>query len=214
MTQPRITVCVPIFGRPQRTCRLIDNLRTQTINNFQVYLIGDGCPQWQSMLDDESGFIQEIIKEEEQKGNEWIAINLTQNYGGFGYHIRNLMKELADGKYLCFIDNDDIVTPYHLEFYLSEIENTDLDLVYYNTWNNSINLLRNVQPTAGLIGHSELCIRTEFYQTLPEQGGFYGHDWVMIQNMLNATHKHKKASSQEWTYKVMGTPAKREEGID
>ena len=214
MNAPLITVCVPIFGRPQRTCRLIDNLRRQTISNFQVYLIGDGCPQWQAMLDDESGFIQDIIKEEKQKGNEWIAINLSQNHGGYGYYIRNLMKELADGKYLCFIDNDDLVLPNHLELYLSEIQNTDLDFVYYNTWNNSINLLRNTQPTAGLIGHSELCIKTEFYQSMPEQGNFYGHDWVMIDWMIQNSSKHKKASSQEWTYKVMGTPAKREEGID
>ena len=214
MNAPLITVCVPIFGRPQRTCRLIDNLRRQTISNFQVYLIGDGCPQWQSMLDDESGFIQDIIKEEKQKGNEWIAINLTENHGGFGYHIRNLMKELAEGEYLCFIDNDDCVKNEHVEYYYNGINGSGMDFVYYNTWNNALNMLRDTQATQGLIGHSELCIRTEFYKTIPEQGGQYGHDWEMIQWMLSATTQHKKADSHEWTYKVMGTPAKRETDID
>lgn len=214
MTTPRISVCVPIFGRPQRTCRVIDALRRQTINNFQVYLIGDGCPQWQSMLDDETGFIQEIIEEEKVKGNEWIAINLTENHGGYGFHIRNLMKELADGEFVCFIDNDDWIKPNHLEFYLSEIENTDLDFVYYNVWNNALGVLRNAQLSMGLIGHAELCIRTEFYKTLPDQGNQYGHDWSMIENMKEMTFKHKKASSHDWTYRVMSTPAKRETDID
>ena len=141
MTQPRITICVPIWGRPQRTARIIDCLRRQTINNYQVYLIGDGCPLWQGDLDE--GWVQEIIKEEEQKGNEWIAFNLEKNFGGYGHYIRNLMKELADGKYLCFIDNDDVVKINHLELYLSEIENTDLDWVFYNTWNNALGTLRD-----------------------------------------------------------------------
>lgn len=214
MTTPRITVCVPIYGRPQRTIRLINCLRNQTIKNFQVYLIGDHCPQWQSMLDDESNFIQNIIKEEEEKGNDWIAINLTENHGGYGFHIRNLMKDLADGQYLCFIDNDDVVKMNHLELYLSEIENTDLDFVYYNVWNNTLGILRDAQLSAGLVGHAELCIRTDFFKNVPEQGGDYGHDWGMIEHMKGMTTKHKKASSQEWTYKVMGTPAKRETDID
>jgi hypothetical protein len=209
---PRITVCVPIYGRPQRTLRLIDCLRKQTINNFQAYLIGDGCHVWQGILDQE--IMLEINEEEKAKGNEWIAMNLAVNYGGYGYAIRNLMKDMADGEYLCFIDNDDIILPNHLEHYLSEIENTDLDFVYYNTWNNALNILRDTQPTAGLIGHSELCIRTGFYQEIPEQSAEYGHDWEMIQWMLKSTMKHKKASNPAWTYKVMGTPAKRETDID
>jgi glycosyltransferase involved in cell wall biosynthesis len=212
MTQPRITICVPIWGRPQRTARIIDCLRRQTINNYQVYLIGDGCPLWQGDLNE--GWVQEIIKEEEQKGNEWIAFNLDKNYGGYGYYIRNLMKELADGKYLCFIDNDDVVKINHLELYLSEIENTDLDWVFYNTWNNALGTLRDAQATQGLIGHSELCIKTEFFKNVPNQGSHYGHDFDMIDWMIKNTSKYKKAESHEWTYKVMGTPAKRETDID
>jgi glycosyltransferase involved in cell wall biosynthesis len=212
MNTPRITVCVPIFGRPQRTARLIDCLRKQTINNFQVYLIGDGCHVWQADLDE--GWVQEIIKEEEDKGNEWIAFNLDKNYGGYGYYIRNLMKELADAPYICFIDNDDVVKINHLEHYLSEIENSNHDFVYYNTWNNALGILRDTQATAGLIGHSELCISMEFYRGVPDQGDFYGHDWEMIKWMIEHSHSHKKANSHEWTYKVMGTPVKRETDID
>lgn len=212
MSKPKISVCVPIYGRPQRTLRIIDQLRQQTLTNYQAYFIGDSCPQWQEILD--NGIMQDIIREEEQKGNEWIAINLDEHYGGFGYHIRNMMKELSDADFICFIDNDDCVLPNHLEHYLSEIENTDLEFVYYNTWNNALNLLRDSQASMGLIGHSELCIRTSFFQIVPNQSGNYGHDWEMISWMINHTSKHKKANSKEWTYKVMGTPAKREEGID
>lgn len=208
----RISVCVPCYGRPQRTERIIDCLRNQTVNNFEVFLIGDHCPNFQQKLD--SGYFAEIIQEQLLKGNSWHAWNLFKNYGGFGYQIRNMMKHLANGQYICFVDNDDWVKEYHVQHYLSEIENTDLDFIYYNTWNDALGIVRDTQASMGLIGHSELCIKTEFYKTLENQRDFYGHDWHMIQNMMYMSSKHIKSSNSDWTYKIMSTPAKREQNID
>lgn len=212
MTTPRITVCVPIYGRPQRTARLIECLKNQTINNYELWLIGDGCPQWEIAMQTQE--MQDDVKKQRQLGNFWHTVNLPHNYGGFGHHIRNCMKFLASAPYLCFIDNDDVVKNNHLEHYLSKIENTFLDFVYYNTWNNALGILRDTQPTAGLIGHSELCIRTEFFRQVPLQTQQYGHDWQMIEWMLLNSSHHMKGVTNEWTYKVMGTPAKRETDID
>ncbi len=213
MIKPRITAVVPCFGRPQRTMRIIAALQDQTINDFEVFLVGDHCEHFQTLLD--SGFMMRLIEDERQKGNYFHAWNLYQNKGGFGYYIRNLMKMLANGKYLCFIDNDDWIKQYHFQHYLSEIENTDLDFVYYNTWNDALGLIRDTKPTMGLIGHSELCIRTEFFKSLPfNQSDRYGHDWEMIEYMLSITDKHKKSSNPDWTYKIMSTPMKRETLID
>ncbi len=208
----RLTVCVPCYGRPQRTERIIDCLRNQTVNDFEVFLIGDHCPDFQRKLD--SGYFSEIIQQESVKGNSWHAWNLFENTGGFGAAIRNMMKHLANGKYICFVDNDDWVKNYHVQHYLSEIENTDYDFVYYNTWNNALNLIRDTQASMGLIGHSELCIKTEFYKLISEQGSEYGHDWKMIEQMLSMTSNHRKSDNPDWTYKIMSTPMKREENID
>jgi len=208
----RLTVCVPCFGRPQRTERIIECLRNQTVNDFEVFLIGDHCPDFQQRLD--SGYFAEIIQEQSLKGNSWHAWNLFKNFGGFGYQIRNMMKHLANGKYICFVDNDDWVKEYHVQHYLSEIENTDYDFVYYNTWNHGLGILRDTQASMGLIGHSELCVRTEFYKAMNPQGDFYGHDWAFISEMCAASSKHKKSDNPDWTYKVMGTPAHREKHID
>lgn len=212
-TQPRITVCVPIYGRPLRTRRLIDCLRKQTISNVQVFLIGDACPLWQTELD--SGFIDAIVADEAAKGNEWIAMNLEKNFGGFGFHARNLMKTLATGTFLCFVDNDDVLSPRHLEFYLSEIEGTDLNFVYYNVWDETRRGIRDAQLQACRIGHAELCIRTAFFRDSPDEPTHYGHDWVMVDGMLKRTSKFKKSSSPMFcTYSVMSTDTCREIGID
>jgi glycosyltransferase involved in cell wall biosynthesis len=213
MIKSRITVCVPIFGRPQRTQRVIDCLLNQSINNYDIWLIGDNCPQWGLKLRENNNFTEQVL-EQYDKGNRLYVLNLPENHGGYGYYVRNMIKHIALAPYVCFVDNDDWVAHNHLEHYLSEIENTDLDFVYYNTWNNALNILRNTEPKMGLIGHSELIIRTDFFRGVPNQTPEYGHDWKMIEWMIQNTTKHKKANSKDWTYKVMGTPAKRETEID
>ena len=87
MNPRRLTVCVPCFERPQRTERIIDCLRNQTVNDFEVFLIGDHCPNFQQKLD--SGYFAEIIEEEKLKkgfkklirqGHIWNAIYGTKAY--------------------------------------------------------------------------------------------------------------------------------------
>lgn len=211
MTNRRITVCVPCFGRPQRTKRIAECLANQNIDNYEMFFIGDHCNAFESLISD--GFWDRLGEFTRSRNVDLFAYNLANHFGGYGYAIRNKMKRLASGEYLCFVDNDDYVSANHLQHYLSEIENTDYDFVYYNTFDNSRGIIRNVEPAMGLIGHAELCIRTDFFATLPDQSAHYGHDWEMIQDMLNKG-KHKKAESPNYTYKIMGTPYNREQYID
>ena len=54
-SRPRITVCVPIYGRPARTLRAIDCILNQDINNWEAILIGDNCPDFNKLLNVRSG---------------------------------------------------------------------------------------------------------------------------------------------------------------
>lgn len=207
----RITAIVPCFGRPERTKRIAECLTNQTINNYEVFFIGDNCPDFQSLLD--VGFWSGLTQEAEKKGNKIVAINFANHFGGYGYHARSLAPFICSSPYLCYVDNDDVVLPNHLENYLSGIEGTDLDWVYYNTFNEAIGLVRDSKASPGLIGHAELCIRTGFAATLEQEKPEYGHDWAMIQEMMSKTDKYKKIENPH-TYIIKGTPAKREQGID
>ena len=42
-----LTICVPCFGRPERTIRLVNQIATQSIGNWEAYIIGDCCDQFQ-----------------------------------------------------------------------------------------------------------------------------------------------------------------------
>jgi len=208
----RITVCVPVFGRPERTKRLIRLIEKQTISNFEVILVGDNCPQFEEYL--QSDEWHEVVQSQLALGNEWHGVNFPNHYGGWGYAARNWMAYVAQGEYLVFVDNDDWVYHNHLEHYLSEIENTDLDFVFYNSYMYMSDKELNVQLQASKIGHSDIIIRTAFFRTLSPQDNNYGQDWRMIQQMMRKTRFYKKAKSKMYTYVIRSSDHGREQGID
>ncbi len=204
MSQYRICSITPCWGRPARTRRVINNILAQDINNWEAFVIGDGCPIFQGIIS--SGEAEFYRKVAESQGNKLHIFNLEKNYGGFGYHIINYAIKNNNSNYVVFIGNDDIVAPHHFSHYLSEIENTDLDMVGYNTCMTFLPLNHCIRPTSfqpGLIGHSEIIVKSAtarmFEHTLT-----HGHDWEFIQNIYKLG-KSKIAKSRNTTYFVTHT---------
>jgi GT2 family glycosyltransferase len=207
----RISIVIPCYRRPQRTRRIINNLLSQTINEWEAFVIGDGCPHFQEMID--SGEVDAFIKRASEHGNKLHCYNLDKNYGGHGYFITNYATKNAVGKYFVFGGNDDILLDNHFEHYLSEIENTDLGLVYYNTFIGPMNSLRIPKLERSQIGHSEIIVKTELLREF-EHTPKYGHDWDLISFLLSKNTKHKKSTSNNYTYIVTHLPGKTIDFID
>lgn len=199
MNNPRISIVVPCWGRPARTRRIINNILSQSINNWEAFIIGDGCPQFQTMI--ESHEVEYFKNAAQEKGNVLHCFNLDKNYGGYGYFIANYAIKHALGNYFIFAGNDDIILPNHFEYYLSEIENTDLDLVYYPTFIGPSRTIRFPELSAGKIGHSEVIFKTEFIKNILHSSE-YGHDWKFIQEIIDKNPKHKKSESDYTSYIV------------
>ena len=207
----RLSLSMPCYGRPQRTIRAINCIANQNINGWEAFVIGDGCPVMQDFID--SDYFKDIIEMCSYNGNDLIINNNPVNQGGHGFAITNRNIEEAEGKYFVFFANDDIILPNHFENYLSQIEGTDLDFVYFNSEVKPTNSLRIAQLQYGSIGHSELIVRTEFLQQMPMHDEHYGHDFALIQNMMQ-NGKHKKAENCSATYHVMSLSDRKEQGID
>lgn len=210
--EKRLTLSVPSYLRPQRTIRAINCIANQNTNDWEALVIGDGCPVMQDFID--SHYFSDIVTECKSKGNDLLISNNSINKGGHGYVITNKNIQFARGKYFMFYANDDIILPNHFENYLSQIEGTDFDFVYFNSFVKPNNSIRNSSLQYGSIGHSELIIKTDFLNRIPQHDAEYGHDWALIQNMINAGGKNKKSSSPEITYHVMSLSDNREKYID
>lgn len=207
----RLTLSMPCFGRPQRTIRSINCIANQNVNGWEALVIGDGCPIMQDFID--SNYFAELVEECSNNGNDLYIDNALINKGGHGYDITNRNIMLATGKYFVFYANDDIILQNHFENYLSQIENTDLDFVYFDSFVAPRNSIRNAQLQYGSIGHSELIVKTDFLRRMPLHNQDYGHDWILIDNMIRKG-RGKKAINASPTYYVMSLPDNKEKGID
>lgn len=199
----RLTAVLPCFGRPERTKRIIQNVLSQTIDGWEVFIIGDGCPNFQKLIDEgyDKSAQFEICRE---KGNKIHFYNLETNHGAHGYYIMNQVIQLARGKYFVWLANDDTILPTHFENYL-EIEKTDYDYMYFDSYIEPTHEARISQLAPSCIGHSEIIVKTELAKRLKPHSPHYGHDWDFITEMASIG-KGIKASSINQTYRVMRVP--------
>jgi hypothetical protein len=112
-----------------------------------------------------------------------------------------------------FLDNDNVLLPNHFENYLSEIEGTAYDFVYFDI------LVRGERWKTRLaysqIDQGAVIVKTQMLRQIPPQSPLYWKDWEMIQHLLAKDCKHKKSGNAP-TYHMMTNSKHREdpEGID
>ena len=206
-----LTLCVPCFQRPKRTLRAVEAVLAQDMNNWEAFFIGDGCPEFQKLID--NGDFNRHIEAAKLNGNKLIVRNLKEHFGGWGYEVRNKIISTAVSKYTIFLDNDDTIKHNHFSNYFNAINDTEYDFVYLNTWIEPIDRPRISELTFGKIGHHEIIVKTPFLQSMPPQIHQYGHDWTLIKHMMEKG-KYAKAISEKQTYIVKALGDFRTDTID
>jgi glycosyltransferase involved in cell wall biosynthesis len=193
---PRITISMACWGRPQRTQRAIMSILAQSVYDFEAFVLGDGCPVFKPVTYD----------------NRFISFNM-EHTGGYGFEQTNYAIEHATAPYICFMGNDDVLAGNHFATRLSEIENTDLDFVYFDIW--MLRELHIPKLKYGKIGDGHMIYRTESLRQIGPWGPEYGNDWDAIHDVMLTGGKYKK-SNLPATYYCMGNPDNRTdpEGID
>jgi len=199
----RITISIPCFGRPERTKRSIECIINQNINDWEAFIMGDCCPDFQKLID--NGHLENIKQQQLQKGNIIHYFNSKERGGGHGYKLTNHAIQNATGEYFVFYANDDIILPNHFENYL-EIESKDLDYMCFHSWIDPILQPRIVSLQQSQVGHSEIILKTELAKQLSPHNARYGHDWDFINEMVEKG-KGEISKSELYTYRVMHVPA-------
>lgn len=181
--------------------------------DYEAFIIGDCCPYFEQYRHT-SEFLDKL-RIAKDAGSRILAANFPVNFGHCGYAITNYAIRHARGKYFMFYANDDVISPDHLDNYLSHIEGTDLDFMYFD---GSVRGERKeYQLKYGYIGHDSLIIRTEFLKQMPPHGKKYGHDFQLIKHMMQATKRYSKAPpGTPATYHIMTNYSNRidPEGLD
>lgn len=116
MQKPLVSVIIPTYKRTAYLKLTLDSIQNQTFQDFEVIVVDDGTPTEENRL----------LCEQYEKV-QYIKI---ENSGGPAKP-RNLGVQKAKGKYIAFVDDDDIWLPTKLEKQVAILEqNTDFGLVH------------------------------------------------------------------------------------
>lgn len=116
MQKPLVSVIIPTYKRTAYLKLTLDSIQNQTFQDFEVIVVDDGTPTEENRL----------LCEQYEKV-QYIKI---ENSGGPAKP-RNFGIQKAKGKYLAFVDDDDIWLPNKLEKQVRVLEeNLDFGLVH------------------------------------------------------------------------------------
>ena len=115
-TGPVVSVLISTFNRPQYLSIALASVLQQSYRNLQVIVINDGG-------EDLSGLINSL------HDPRLIFINRKENRGK-PYSLNEALNR-ADGKYVAYLDDDDLYYPNHIEILLNALEHqTDCQVAY------------------------------------------------------------------------------------
>lgn len=111
-----ISIIVPVYNVEKYLKKCIDSIMNQTFKNFELILVDDGSTDGSSNICDEY-----------EKVDKRITVVHKRN-GGLS-SARNAGIDIANGKYITFIDSDDFVDNRYCEYLYSTIIEYDADIV-------------------------------------------------------------------------------------
>jgi glycosyltransferase involved in cell wall biosynthesis len=112
MKDPKVSVIIPSYNRFDSLLVAVESVFAQTYKNIEILIINDGSTDIRYKSHNFPKHVSTIHLEENQK-----------KIHGFGPgSIRNFGTELAKGKYLAFLDDDDIWLNQKLELQIKALE--------------------------------------------------------------------------------------------
>ncbi len=119
---PLISVIVPVYNVEKYLEKCLDSILSQTFRDFEVILIDDGSG-------DGSGEICRRYAQEDKR-----VRYVRQENGGAG-QARNYGVNLAQGKYIAFVDSDDYIDARMLEVLYENITRSGADVASCGVYN-------------------------------------------------------------------------------
>ena len=117
METPLISVIVPVYNSELFLSKCLSSIINNTYNNLEIICVNDGST-------DKS---YEILNEFANKDSR---IHIINKINGGSARARNEGLNIAKGKYIAFIDSDDIISLKYFDFLMKCVLETKADIVY------------------------------------------------------------------------------------
>ncbi len=174
-TEPLISVIMPTYNRAHLLPQAINSILNQTYKNFEFIIINDGS----------SDKTQKVLKEYQKKDHRIILLSNDENKG----IVTSLNKglEIAKGKYIARMDDDDISLPRRLERQVYFLEaNPDITVLGSNIQLPKSHIYKkhhDIHENA-IISHFETPL---YHPTVMMRTSFFKKHNLKYDNEFNAT---------------------------
>lgn len=167
MIKPKVSVIIPIYNAEAFLTPCIASVLRQTFIDFEVLLIDDGSS-------DHSAFIcQQFMRQDAR-----VTVISKENEGVSA--TRNLGLKLAKGKYIAFVDADDILVEEALEMMVYVMEENRVDAVFTNHFYlyGDRKIYRDPRIPGGVYSITEL--RSQLIDDGTLSGMLFGSVWAAL----------------------------------
>jgi len=118
-----VSVIIPVFNIEKYIKKCIESVISQTFKDLEIILIDDGSTDLSS----------EICKEFEKKDQRILVIS-QKNQGLSAARNRGI--KISSGRYLTFVDGDDLIEKDMIEFLLDDLLKNDADISVCGIWDS------------------------------------------------------------------------------
>ena len=115
---PKVSICIPTYNRKDYLKKTLESVFAQTYRDYEVVIVDDGSTDGTDQMIEESNYPIRYFWQKNQ--GEPSA--------------RNKLLELAESKYITFIDSDDLLLPCALEELMNLVEYNGSDVVAYSSY--------------------------------------------------------------------------------
>jgi glycosyltransferase involved in cell wall biosynthesis len=118
------SIIIPTHNRDQLLARAVNSALGQTVGEIEVIVVDDGCT-------DQTAEVMEVFKRYDPRV---IYLQIPSALGLSGGLQRNEAIKIARGEFICYLDDDDVMTPWSVEGRGSFLEGReDLDFCWGRT---------------------------------------------------------------------------------
>ncbi len=181
MSAPLVSVLMTSYNREKYIEDAIESVLSSTFRDFELIVVDDGS----------SDRTVEIARSYEKKDGRVKVYQNEKNLGD--YHNRNKAASYASGRYLKYIDSDDMIYPYGLQVYVEAMEKypdtalavssrNDIPMEPFPIYLSSVKAYNRHFFEYGILdyGPSGVMIRRSCFE---ECGGFSGKRYVGDQEL-------------------------------
>lgn len=184
MTQPLVSLIIPIYNLAEYLPQSLDTVRNQSYENLEVILVNDGS----------TDASLEVCQEYVQMDKRFYLID-KPNSGVSDS--RNQALDRAEGKYIQFLDGDDWLSPDATETLVHEAESTGADLVLAHFYR----VVEERMAARGHIKTQRVLTRQEFAEEMMKAPAnyYYGVLWnKLYRRSILEAHRLRFDSQVNW----------------